>query len=126
LIPGVYTIEVSSAGFTKAVSKDVTVNVDQAARVDIGLTLGDVTQSIEVTAAAPLLQSDRSEVATTFSSHQLENLPSFDRNFQAYELLTPGTQRLGWNHAPRKTLKQYSDPNQWPAIRRYRLPVGRD
>src|SRR5207302_563125 len=33
------------------------------------------------------------------SSSQLENLPSFDRNFQAYELLTPGAQRLGWNHA---------------------------
>ena len=54
---------------------------------------------MSVTAAAPLLQSDKAEVATVFSSHQLENLPSFDRNFQAYELLTPGTQRLGWNHA---------------------------
>jgi hypothetical protein len=99
LAPGLYTIEVSNTGFQKAVSKDVTVNVDQAARVDIALTVGDVATSVEVTAAAPLLQSDRSEVATTFTSNQLENLPSFDRNFQAYELLTPGTQRLGWNHA---------------------------
>lgn len=99
LIPGTYTVDVEASGFRKAVSRDITVNVDQAARVDIAMQIGEVTQEIEVTASAPLLQSDRAEVATTFSSNQLENLPSFDRNFQSYELLTPGAQRLGWNHA---------------------------
>ncbi len=99
LIPGTYMVDVEAPGFRKAVSRDITVNVDQAARVDVGMQVGEVTQEIEVTAAAPMLQSDRAEVATTFSSNQLENLPSFDRNFQAYELLTPGAQRLGWNHA---------------------------
>src|SRR6266478_1972706 len=99
LTPGAYTVEVEARGFRKAVSRDVGVNVDQTARVDIGMQVGEVSQEIEVTAVAPLLQSDRAEVATNFTSHQLENLPSFDRNFQAYELLTPGTQRLGWNHA---------------------------
>jgi len=99
LTSGTYTVEVESRGFRKAVSRDVTVNVDQTARVDVGMQVGEVTQEIEVSAVAPLLQSDRAEVATNFTSHQLENLPSFDRNFQAYELLTPGTQRLGWNHA---------------------------
>jgi hypothetical protein len=99
LTPGAYTVEVEARGFRKAVSRDVGVNVDQTSRVDVGMQVGEVTQEIEVTAVAPLLQSDRAEVATNFTSHQLENLPSFDRNFQAYELLTPGTQRLGWNHA---------------------------
>src|SRR5260370_5579440 len=99
LTPGAYTVEVEARGFRKAVSRDVGVNVDQTARVDIGMQVGEVTQEIEVTAVAPLLQSDRAEVATNFTAHQLENLPSFDRNFQAYELLTPGAQRLGWNHA---------------------------
>src|SRR5229473_569833 len=99
LTPGAYTVEVEARSFRKAVSRDVGVNVDQAARVDVGMQVGEVTQEIEVTAAAPMLQSDRAEVATTFTSNQLENLPSFDRNFQAYELLTPGAQRLGWNHA---------------------------
>jgi hypothetical protein len=99
LTPGTYTVEVEAPGFRKAVSREVSVSVDQTSRVDIGMQVGEVTQEIEVTAIAPLLQSDRAEVATNFTSHQLENLPSFDRNFQAYELLTPGTQRLGWNHA---------------------------
>src|ERR1700704_4340487 len=98
LTPGTYTVEVEAPGFRKAVSREVTVSVDQTSRVDVGMQVGEVTQEIEVTAIAPLLQSDRAEVATNFTSHQLETLPSFDRNFQAYELLTPGTQRLGWNH----------------------------
>ncbi|MDQ6700216.1 MAG: carboxypeptidase-like regulatory domain-containing protein, partial [Acidobacteriota bacterium] len=99
LIPGTYTVEVESAGFRKAVSKDILVNVDATARVDVALEIGNVSESVEVTAAAPLLQSDRADVATTFSSQQLVNLPSFNRNFQAYELLTPGTIRTNWQHA---------------------------
>jgi hypothetical protein len=40
---------------------------------------------------SPVLQSDRSDVATTFSSRELIDLPSFDHNFQAHLLLSPGT-----------------------------------
>jgi hypothetical protein len=99
LIPDLYMIEVEAPGFRKAVSKDVRVSVDQVSRVDISLQLGEVTQEVEVTAAAPMLQSDRADVATTYSTQQIQNLPLFDRNFQSMELLAPGTQRLGWNHA---------------------------
>jgi len=100
LIPGVYTVEVESTGFRKAVSKDVRVSVDQGSRLDIALQVGNVSEQIEVTAAAPLLQSDRADVATTFTSRQLTDLPNFDRNVQSYLLLTPGTTKLnGWDHA---------------------------
>ena len=99
LIPGTYTVEVESPGFRRAVARDVQVSVDQVTRIELTLQIGEVTQEVEVTAAAPLLQADRADVAVNYSSQQLENLPSFDRNFQAFELLTPGAQRLGWNHA---------------------------
>ena len=99
LIPGAYTLEVEGTGFRKALSKDVRVSVDSAARIDIALQVGNVSEQVEVTAAAPLLQSDRADVATTFSSAQLAVLPSFDRNFQAFELLAPGTHKLAWGHA---------------------------
>ena len=56
----------------KVQSKDIVVNVDAAPRVDISLTVGDVTQTVEVTSAAPVLQADRADVATTFSTTQLE------------------------------------------------------
>src|SRR5437763_16938920 len=57
LYPGTYTVQVEGAGFRKAISKDVRVNVDQGARLDVKLEVGDVTQQVEVTAVAPLLQS---------------------------------------------------------------------
>ncbi len=99
LIPGNYTVEVEGTGFRKAVSRDIRVNVDNAARVDISLQVGNVSEQVEVSAAAPLLQSDRADVATTLTAQQIVELPSYNRNFQAYELLLPGTNQLGWNHA---------------------------
>ena len=63
------------------------------------MQVGNVTQEVEVTAAAPLLQSDRADVAQTFDAHQIEELPSVGRNLQAFELLNPGTAPLGWAHA---------------------------
>jgi hypothetical protein len=99
LIPGTYMLTVQAPGFAKSVVKDVRVNVDTAARVDVKLQIGQVSESIEVAAVAPLLQTDRADIATTFTSKQLVDLPRLDRNFQSFLLLSPGTSRLGWNHA---------------------------
>ncbi len=99
LTPGTYRVEVEATGFRKATANDVTVNADTSSRVDVKMEVGNVSEAVEVTAEAPLLKSDRSEVSTTFTAQQLNNLPSFERNFQAYELLVPGTQKLGWQHA---------------------------
>jgi outer membrane receptor protein involved in Fe transport len=99
LTPGTYRVEVEASGFRKATLNDVIVNADSSARADFHLEVGNVAESVEVSAEAPLLKSDRSEVSTTFTSRQLNDLPSFGRNFQAYELLVPGTQKLGWQHA---------------------------
>ena len=99
LILGTYSVSIEAAGFQKAVSNAIDVTVDNAARFDVALKVGNVTQEVEVTAAAPLLQSDRADVAQTFSAQQIEELPSIGRNAQAMELLNPGTVRLGWAHA---------------------------
>ncbi len=99
LIPGTYTVAVEAPGFSKQQFKDITVQVDNAARVDASLQPGNVSQTVEVTAAAPTLQSDRADVSTTFSAKQLVDLPSLGRNAQAYELLTPGTSRASFAHA---------------------------
>lgn len=100
LIPGIYQVAVEATGFRRAVNKDVTVAVDSAARVDVPMEVGAVTEQVEVTSAAPMLQSDRADVAITLSSKQLTRLPSFERNFQAFVLLLPGTVKLnGWDHA---------------------------
>ena len=103
LIPGSYSVTVEAPGFQKAVSNDVLVSVDQVARVNLALAVGDITQQIEVTAAAPLLQTDRADVAQTFSAAQLQALPNIGRNVQSFELLNPGVVKLPWQHASSET-----------------------
>ena len=99
LIPGQYQVTIEAAGFQKTVSNPITVQVDAVARFDVAMQVGNVTQEVEVTAAAPLLQADRADVAQTFDAHQIEELPSVGRNLQAFELLNPGTVPFGWAHA---------------------------
>ncbi len=99
LIVGKYRVRVEAQGFQAYVQENVDVNVDAATQVNATLQLGAVTQTVEVTAAVPILKTERTDVATTFSDRAVEQLPIFNRNFTQFELLTPGTQRLGWQHA---------------------------
>ncbi|MDQ2844224.1 MAG: TonB-dependent receptor [Acidobacteriota bacterium] len=99
LIPDQYKVTIEAAGFTKVVSSELTVQVDQATQFNAAMTVGNVEQTVEVTAAAPLLQTDRADVAQTFTAQQISQLPSIGRNLQAFELLDPGTVKLNWSHA---------------------------
>src|ERR1700761_3029293 len=99
LIPDTYKVTIEATGFQKAESNDLTVQVDQATQFNAALTVGNVEQTVEVTAAAPLLQTDRADVAQTFTSQEISQLPSIGRNLQAFELLNPGTVKTPWAHA---------------------------
>ncbi len=99
LIPGAYRVKVEASNFKAAVFESVVVNVDTASAVNATLQAGQVTEQITITADAPLLKSDRADVATTFEARQISDLPILDRNFTKFILLTPGTQQLQWQHA---------------------------
>jgi hypothetical protein len=99
LIVGVYKVAVEAPGFQTFVQQAVQVNVDATTQVNANLTVGAVTQTVNVTSEVPLLKTEKTDVATTFSERQVADLPIFNRNFTQFELLTPGTQRLGWQHA---------------------------
>ena len=99
LIPDSYTVSIEAPGFQKTVSNGLEVRVDEAARFDASLKVGEAKEIVEVTAAAPLLQTDRADVAQTFDTKQINELPNIGRNAQSMELLQPGTARLGWQHA---------------------------
>ncbi|MGA2186071.1 MAG: TonB-dependent receptor [Bryobacteraceae bacterium] len=99
LIPDGYKVTIEAAGFQKVVSDRIAVRVDEVARFDVTLRVGDVSTEVEVTATAPLLQSDRADVAQTFTSQEINDLPNIGRNMQSMELLEPGSARLGWQHA---------------------------
>src|SRR5262245_1537228 len=99
LIPGTYRVKVEAPSFKAAVIETVVVNVDTASTVNVTLQAGQVSEQITITADAPLLKTDRADVATTFETRQVTDLPILDRNFTKFILLTPGTQQLQWQHA---------------------------
>ncbi len=99
LIPGVYDVRVEAQGFQTFIQKTVQVNVDATTQVNATMQVGQVTQEVTVTAEVPLLKTQKTDVASSFSTRQVVELPIFNRNFTQFELLTPGTQRLGWQHA---------------------------
>ncbi|MCD9184896.1 MAG: TonB-dependent receptor [Pyrinomonadaceae bacterium] len=99
LLPGTYTIKVEKQGYKSGVTNDITVSVDTQTKNDISLTAGDVAEVVTIEADGQLLKTDRADIATTFSTRQVSELPILDRNFTKLILLTPGTQQQLWNHA---------------------------
>lgn len=97
LIPDTYRVDVSADGFSKSTIDNVVVYADTSPKVDVKLTVGAVANTVEVTAGAPLLQTDRSDVSMILNTRALESTPNLNRNFTAFELLTPGTTYIGWN-----------------------------
>jgi hypothetical protein len=100
LLPGNYEVRVEMTGFKASMVPSVVVNVDTNTKVDLVLEVGQVSDTVTVTATeGQLLKTDRADVATVFTSKQIEELPVLDRNFTKFILLTPGTQQLQWQHA---------------------------
>lgn len=97
LISDVYQVTAEATGFATATQKGVQVYVDTAPRVDLKLAAQGTIQTVTVTAGAPLLETDRSDVSTVLNTRAVEQLPNLNRNFTAFELLTPGTTYIGWN-----------------------------
>ncbi len=99
LLPGAYEVKVELQGFKQMVYPGIQVNVDSQTRLDVALQVGALAEAVTVQGFSPLLKTDRADVATTFDSKQITDLPVLDRNFTKFVLLTPGTQQLGWQHA---------------------------
>jgi hypothetical protein len=90
LVPGMYRFEVEQTGFKKATRDNVEVTVSGAVRADIAMQLGDVTQSVEVQATAPLLQTENASLSQVVNSRSVEELPVNGRNIMNLTALAPG------------------------------------
>ena len=91
LVPAVYSLHVEASGFKKEVMSDIVVQVDQITHLEVGLQLGSVAETIEVTGqAAPLLETDRSTLSNVIDSEVVSNIPLNGRQYLDLALLTPG------------------------------------
>jgi outer membrane receptor protein involved in Fe transport len=98
LTPGEYRVVVEAGGFKTYQREPVPVIVGTSSTVNVALDVGAATESITVSGAPPLLETDRAAVSTDLSAGQVENLPIVNRNFTQLELLLPGSARMPWQH----------------------------
>lgn len=88
---GEYTLSVEAPGFKIAKLGPYKLEVNQTARIDIKMELGDTTQSVDVTGVAPILQTESTQTGETISAAKLTALPLNGRNFASLTLLVPGS-----------------------------------
>lgn len=89
LAPSTYTLVAEAPGFKK-VSTSVLVEVDQITHVDVNLEVGSVSETVQVEAVAPLLESDKSTLSSVVDSTNIANLPLNGRQSMDLALITPG------------------------------------
>jgi Carboxypeptidase regulatory-like domain len=87
---GTYSVTVTQAGFQTYVAKDVIVDVSAEHRVDAKLAAGQVSQSVEVSANIPLIETTSNTLGGTIDATQISNLPVNGRDFVKLATLVPG------------------------------------
>ncbi|MBI4875770.1 MAG: TonB-dependent receptor [Acidobacteria bacterium] len=90
LPPGNYRIGVTKEGFRPVSRTGIALMVDQVARLDVELELGTVTQEIQVSAAAPLLDQETSALGQIVDHAKIQNIPLNGRSPFRLVQLTPG------------------------------------
>src|SRR6476661_4453579 len=75
LPPGQYTVAVEAAGFKRLVTNQLTLEVNQIARVDLALEVGAVADTVAITGIAPLLQTETSQVGNVVTGTTTLGLP---------------------------------------------------
>jgi hypothetical protein len=92
LLPvGRYRVQANMSGFSSQTVDEVKLDVDQVVRLDFTLKPGALTESVEVTAAAALLDSDSATVGQVISNKSITEMPLNGRNFLSLATLTAGT-----------------------------------
>jgi hypothetical protein len=95
LPPGNYQLQVEASGFPKQVNEGLELQVGQVARVDFALRIGNVSETVQVSGAAPMLQSETAELGTVIENKRIVDLPLNGRNYLQLASLAPGATTNG-------------------------------
>ncbi len=110
LKPGLYQLEVSMSGFQPQVIKDIRIQVGQRARVDVDLQVGQLTESVSVSAAAStLLNRESAAIGQVLEQDAIVNLPLSGRNFIQLATITSGAVPIGIGTSPASSWTGRSD-----------------
>jgi Carboxypeptidase regulatory-like domain/TonB dependent receptor len=100
LEPGAYRVEAEHPGFRRIVRAGIDLTPNVTVRIDLELQTGTVSETVDVTASAPILQTDRSDTGRQIEAQQLVNIPlGTNRNYQGMLQLVPGMSKAQREHS---------------------------
>jgi hypothetical protein len=102
LPPGVYTVVAELAGFKRAMARDVAVTVGVRRTLPFTLEVGGVTETVNVTATTPLVETTSSELGGVVTATEIASLPLLNRTFAGLTIIMPEARPVG-NFDPTKT-----------------------
>lgn len=85
-----YSVTVTKAGFDSVTRSNITLAISQVAEVDLAMPIGSIAQTVTVTGAPPILDTQTSSVGQLIASHTISNLPLNGRSTFRLINLTPG------------------------------------
>ena len=90
LVPGTYRITVEAPGFKRSTSPDTVIEIAARQRADVTMQVGQASETVEVTAAPPLVRSESAELGEVIGQGAVQSLPLNGRNFAQLVYLVPG------------------------------------
>jgi len=90
LAPGTYTVRATAMGFQALDRRGIVVQIGTDVRIDVQLVPGQITQTVEVTETAPLLDTTSATLSGTLNTAAISDLPLNGRNYQRLLVLRPG------------------------------------
>ena len=89
LAPATYSVSVNKSGFQPEIAKAVVVTLGQTATIDFKMKLSKVSEQIEVTAEAPVVETDKARQSEVISQQTIQDLPINRRDYLTFTLLAP-------------------------------------
>jgi len=97
LRPGAYVVTAEKAGFSIALVDNIQVTVGARQRIDLNMAVGQLSETVEVSARTVLLQTDSSDRSQVITGEQTRALPLNGREYSALALLSPGVRLSALN-----------------------------
>jgi len=98
--PGTYSLTAEAKGFKKETHQNIDLPTNTTTRVDFSLAAGSTSETVEVTTAPPVLQTDRADISTNLGQRQIADLPlSSGNSFQSLLNTVPGMAPVVFNNS---------------------------
>ena len=90
LQPGNYSVTVNSSGFSPSTSENIVVEIGRETTLEISLSVGPVTGTVDVSAEAPVINTTQQDFSTNVNQTSINELPVNGRRWSNFAILTPG------------------------------------